>query len=58
MKKLMGFASGVAAVGLMGAGIYMIMSDNTKKQMCKTLNYAIDDASKMVNKKMNNLNNN
>ncbi len=34
MKKLMGFASGVAAVGLIGAGIYMIMSDNTKKQMC------------------------
>lgn len=56
MKKALGFASGVAAMALAGTGIYMMMSKDTKKQMCKTVNYALDDASKMINKKAQSLN--
>ena len=56
MKKMMGFLSGMAAVGLMGAGMYMLMSDKTKKQATKTMTSAMEDADRMLNKKINMLN--
>ncbi len=52
----MGFVSGMAAMGLMGAGMYMLMSDKTKKQAAKTMESAMEDASKMMNKKADAMN--
>ena len=48
--------SGVAAVALAGTGIYMMTSKETKKKACLTMHSAINDANKMVNKTMNNIN--
>ena len=50
---MMGFVSGVAMVGLMGAGMYMLMSDKTKKKATRTMESAMEDAEVMLNKKMN-----
>lgn len=56
MKKTVGFISGMAAVALAGTGLYMMMSKDTKKKMAKTMNSAMNDASNMINKKMNSIN--
>ena len=46
----MGFASGIMAVALVGMGAYLMMSKDTKKQVSKTINSAMNDANRLVNK--------
>lgn len=53
MKKAIGFMSGVAAVALAGTGVYMMMSNDTKKHVKQTVNSTLEDANRMMNKKMN-----
>ena len=53
MKKTMGIASSFAAMTLAGAGLYMVMSKDTKKQMSKAMNSAKEDVCKVANKAMN-----
>lgn len=57
MKKMVGFMSGVAAVALMGTGVYMMMSKDSKKHMKETVNSTLEDANRMITKKMNSINN-
>lgn len=52
----MGFVSGVAAVGLMGAGMYMLLSENTKRQMARTMESAKNDADRLMNAKIKTMN--
>lgn len=51
----MGFVTGVAAAALAGAGFYLMMSEDTKKKACKTINRAAQDAENVINKTMNNM---